>query len=129
MDDVGAVNERSVPCMCGNMDSFDCDFGVAKAFSSGDSGSFVEEAEEPFNGDRLVDVEETLLEGQFEGIAHSFQMAVEGGACIWGCKGTETNPQENMCHEGRSKRGGIEFRKFGNKGQSCDVAHGTKNAF
>ena len=53
-DDVGTVDSGSIPSICGNVDSFDSDFSVAKTLGGSDSDCFVEEAEEAFDRDGLV---------------------------------------------------------------------------
>ena len=53
-DDVGTVDSGSIPSICGNVDSFDSDFSVAKALGGSDSDCFVEEAEEAFDRDGLM---------------------------------------------------------------------------
>ena len=63
VDNISPVNGGGVPGICGNMDGFDCDFGVAKAFGSCNGDSFVEEVEEALDGDGLVVVAQSRLAG------------------------------------------------------------------
>ena len=83
-DDVGAINGGGIPGVDGAVGRFGGDFGIAGSLINGNFQGFVEEAEQPFDRDRLVVAAEGRVVGKVEGSTHGFEVFFEGGAGIRG---------------------------------------------
>ena len=125
-DDVGAINGGGVPGIDGTMGCFRGDFGVAGSLVDGNFQGFVEEAEQPFDGDGLMVAAKGWVIGEVECAAHGFEVFFEGGAGVRGNKEADADAEKDVLHEGSCKGGGVQGVNVHEDGKPCEVAHGCE---